>query len=74
MAAICAYRPAGVDVKLPFAMTGAKTTAGKGVLQMTKVVADILRLVAEPWGGPCRHSSELTLFKHCELHHTLFSK
>jgi hypothetical protein len=30
-------------------MTGAKTTAGKGVLQMTMVVADILPLVAEPW-------------------------
>jgi hypothetical protein len=36
-----------VDVKLPFAMTGPKTTAGKGVFRMAKVVADILRLIAE---------------------------
>ena len=28
-------------------MTGSKTTAGKGVVQMAKVVADILRLIAE---------------------------
>ena len=39
------HRRAGVDVKLPFAMTGPETTAGK-VFQMAKVVADILRLVA----------------------------
>jgi hypothetical protein len=32
MTSICAEQTAGVDVKLPFAMTGAKTTAGKGVL------------------------------------------
>jgi hypothetical protein len=46
-----------IDVKLPFAMTGPKTTAGKGVLQLRKVVADFLRLVAELWtpGGPCGH-------------------
>jgi hypothetical protein len=30
-------RPAGVDVKLPFAMTGPKTTAGNGMFQKTKV-------------------------------------
>jgi len=41
-----------LDVKLPFAMTGPKTTAGKGVFQMAKVVADILRLVAELWPPP----------------------
>ncbi len=35
------------DVKLPFAMTGPKTTAGKVVFQMAKVVAGILRLIAE---------------------------
>jgi hypothetical protein len=33
-----------IDVKLPFAMTGPKTTAGKGVF---RIVADILRLIAE---------------------------
>jgi len=47
MAIVDAKRTAGVDVKLPFAMTGPKTTAGKGVFQMAKVVADILRLIAE---------------------------
>jgi hypothetical protein len=40
-------RPTAFDVKLPFAMTGPKTTAGKGVFRMAKVVADILRLIAE---------------------------
>ena len=44
---IIAPQTAGVDVKLPFAMAGPKTSAGKGVFQMAKVVADILRLVAK---------------------------
>ena len=35
------------SVKLPFAMTGPKTTAGKAVFQMERVVADILRLITE---------------------------
>jgi hypothetical protein len=39
------FRPSGVDVKLPFALTGPKTTAGKAVFYMAKVVADILRLM-----------------------------
>jgi hypothetical protein len=47
MAAICAQRTVGVGVKLPFAMTGPTTTAGKAVFQMEMVVADIFRLIAE---------------------------
>jgi hypothetical protein len=39
MTAICAEQTAGVDVKLPFAMMGPNTAAGKGVFQTAKVVA-----------------------------------
>jgi hypothetical protein len=35
------------DVKLPSAMKGPKTTAGKGLFWMAKAVAGTLRLIAE---------------------------
>jgi len=47
MTAICPQQTASADVKRPFAMTGPKTTAGKAVFQTAKVVADILRPIAE---------------------------
>jgi len=43
----CAGRTAGLDVKLPFAISGPITTVGKAVFQRAKVVADILRPIAE---------------------------
>jgi hypothetical protein len=47
-----------VDVKLPFAMTGPKTTAGKGVFQMAKVVAS----GGDLWLADDRHGDGVEIF------------
>src|SRR5208283_2599476 len=51
-------RTAGVDVKLPFAMTGPKTTAGNGMFQMTKVVAS----GGDLWPADDRHGDGVEIF------------
>ena len=56
------------SVKLPFALTGPKTTAGKGVFQMAKVVADILPLIAELRPPPVTSTAQYKQVAHSRLH------